>query len=545
MPSTAPALWLAWAVALAFELGLAAGLPIAPTSTQLAVELGVGVLLAGFHAHFSRGVLASPIWPAALLLLGAIIRHHGVAEGVTVAVVTLALAVGSLRIHRSGLLLIGVAASGFGVLGARDIALHERAPQTWPGRLAAELTRALPKLSRLPDHPGMVVITIDTLRWDVAPEMDSWKQLAAKGHTWRRAMSTASWTAPALASTWTGLSPIDHGCGASWKGGTDPVRGDVPLLAEQLQAQGTVTAAFVSNPYASGDLGFDRGFDTWHHVDEETPAELLFAGRPPPPAVFQRADEVVISKANAWLSAAPDRGFVLGVHLVGPPLPYAHTKDALAMSVSAPGDIRSGRLEDTPPLRRAVRAAYAGEVAETDLLIGGLLHALESRSFEGAIVLTADHGEEFWEHGGFEHGHSHHGEVIDVPLVLVAPGLSEDTRTDLASLVDITPTLRGLAGLKPNGLDLRRPIPEDRIATAAGNLYLPHARSARQGQNRIIVTEAVSQFDLWADPREQHPEPVTGRSVLLEAALASQPAAAGDEAVQLDPEALRALGYIE
>lgn len=358
-------------------------------------------------------------------------------------------------------------------------------------------------------------------------------------------MSTASWTAPAMASAWTGMAPADHGCGAAPAGRTDPIRAEVPVLAEQLWAGGTRTAAFVSNPYVGGDLGFDRGFAKWHHLDEDTPAELLFAGSAPPLPRTSSADERVVSEAREWLRSAPDEGFLLWIHLVGAHLPYRHTDLPLAIAVDSPGDIRDGRLDDSRARRRAVRRAYRGEVAVMDQLIGGLLDDLEVRGFAGSIVFTADHGEEFWEHGGFEHGHSHHGEVVDVPLVVVAPGVPPAARTDLASLVDIASTLRGIAGLPVSGVDLRQPIPDDRIATAAGNLYLPHASSARQGSERVIVTQDVSLYDLSRDPAEQQPTLVREGSALISAALGARPARSDGGGLHLDPDALRALGYID
>src|SRR4029450_6199643 len=103
------------------------------------------------------------------------------------------------------------------------------------------------------------------------------------------------------------------------------------------------------------------------------------------------------------------------------------------------------------------------------------------------VVFTADHGEEFWDHGGVEHGHSHHGEVVDVPLVLVAPGVSPGRREGVASLVDVAPTVRAALGLAPGGLDLRRGVPEDRVAAAWGGLILHIDCSARDARRRVIM----------------------------------------------------------
>src|SRR4030095_17102481 len=74
--------------------------------------------------------------------------------------------------------------------------------------------------------------------------------------------------------------------------------------------------------------------------------------------------------------------------------------------------------------RRQIEALYREDVAFTDAAIGHLLDALAARGLaeRTAVVLTADHGEEFWDHGGLEHGRTLYEEVMRVPLVVVPPG---------------------------------------------------------------------------------------------------------------------------
>jgi arylsulfatase A-like enzyme len=117
-----------------------------------------------------------------------------------------------------------------------------------------------------------------------------------------------------------------------------------------------------------------------------------------------------------------------------------------------------------------------------------LLDALEQRNIldQVIIVSTSDHGEEFWEHGGVEHSHSHHREVIEIPLVIVGPGMAPGKREDVASIIDIVPTIRAMIGLKPQGIDLRNPVDPARIATAYGNGQMEHAQSARNQKVKVI-----------------------------------------------------------
>ena len=109
-------------------------------------------------------------------------------------------------------------------------------------------------------------------------------------------------------------------------------------------------------------------------------------------------------------------------------------------------------------------------------------------------------------------------------------------------------TLRARVGLEPRGIDLWEELPAKRVATAAGNLYGPNQRSARDASHRAILTmgeagSTLSLYDLRADPGEQAPVPPAGEAIL--GALAEvKDAGVGDEAV-VNIEALQALGYVE
>ena len=200
-------------------------------------------------------------------------------------------------------------------------------------------------------------------------------------------------------------------------------------------------------------------------------------------------------------------------------------------------------------LKRRVRKAYRHEVAYTDRHLMRLLDALESKGVfsTGLVILTADHGEEFWDHGFTGHGHQHHTEVVDVALAMVGVGVTGGLRTDEASLLDVVPTLRAVAGLEPNGVDLRRPIEEERVVSAYGNAYFEPDRSAKRGSVRAVVrghdaAERVC-FNLSVDPYEQSPSPCDPEDPVLEAALAANPAPEAEGAV-LDAAALEAMGYV-
>jgi arylsulfatase len=391
--------------------------------------------------------------------------------------------------------------------------------------------------------PAVVIISVDTLRADAAREMETVRRLAARGAFWERAMSTSSWTLPALASLQTGLMPAEHGAacrGVDCQG----IFAGVRLLAEALEASGC-HAAVVSNPWATSGTGFARGFD----VFVETRLNRLLIA--PQPAGLQHQDaQHVVDAALRWLGSAPDRGFYLWVHVFDPHLPYLHSEDPAFRALTAE-QLRNS-FPVLPARREALRAAYMGQVGYVDRQLLRLLDALERRGVlaTGVVVFTADHGEEFWDHGGVEHGHSHHGEVVDVPLALVAPGVTPGPRSGVASLIDIAPTIRAAVGLAPGGLDLRAGVPEERVATAWGGLILRTDCSARDVRRRVIARDceaspgAVAAYDLHADPGEVRPIPWGPGDELVRAATSVAAPRRGEPA-EVDRKALRALCYVQ
>jgi arylsulfatase A-like enzyme len=451
--------------------------------------------------------------------------------------------------------LVGIGVSRFIHLIGSKVAL--------PGsQLVEDLTRPTLALRAAPEGPGgppIIVISIDTLRADAAMDTQTWAWFQRHGATWSAAQSTASWTVPAVGSIWTGLLPADHGAGdlpvgfASLK----PAESGVVTLAEQAREQGYQTAAFVVNPFVSTSLGFRRGFDDWINPDEAAAQPLALLGeRWPLPG---RDGKVVVDHALEWLEDAPEDGFLLWVHLFDPHLPYTHVPDDHpALVVKHPKQVRRGKIEATEALKAAVSDAYHTEVAYSDAVLQPLLQAIEARGFHerGAVVFLSDHGEELWEHGDFEHGHSHHKEVTEIPLALVAPCVKGGERRGVASLQDVAPTLRGISGIPAlpaelQGIDLCQPIPEDRVALAAGNLYGAPQASVRTLSEKVIETRPKkgkprSQlFDLTTDPGELQGQRSDEDHWLARAAAEMQTAADGQNTAPVADDLLCELGYVD
>ena len=318
-------------------------------------------------------------------------------------------------------------------------------------------------------QPNVVLYLVDTLRADrlgcygyrapTSPRIDAF---AASAIRFTHAVAQSSWTRPTTASIFTGVIPPRHGA-IEPSNAIDP---EVPTLPELLRAGGYATAAFVVNPVVSGAFGFARGFDRFSFFPDVLTREAL----------FMRADRVVPRVAR-WLRYAP-KPFFLYVHTADPHSPYvpppryrrglAHdaggfkVADLIASQHSCPNclhDFRNARWSaPSPNAVRVLSSLYDGEVKLADAAFGRLLAALESagRLDDTLVVFTADHGEEFLEHGGMTHGQTLYREVVDIPLIVRLPGGARGGTTVnmIAQQVDVLPTILEAAGIRPPaGLD--------------------------------------------------------------------------------------------
>jgi hypothetical protein len=555
-PGTAglPAMLLPWLAVAGLDVYLAYGDWPRPAWWQSALEIAFFALAGRAQWRFGRGWLRSPLLPTATVVLFEAAR---LAPGRPLQVILFL--VGLVVLVRLVLArvplrspLVGTAVGVAAVLGFRTLDAYSAARPTiavapsLAHRLMAPLSRARP-LEATTSGPPVVIVSVDTLRADAAPKLASYRRLAARGAVWERAMSTSSWTLPALASLLTGLMPAEHGAACLEDGKCQGVAPAVPWLPEELRRAGYRTAAVTNNPWIGRGTGFERGFETFVELGNSRNRLVMtekLGGLHP------QDDAAAVDAALAWLATAPARGFFLWVHLIGPHMPYLHTANPRYHTIT--GERLRSSYPPSAAVRAELRAAYDEEAAYTDRVMGRLLDALERRDGfrDGVLVFTSDHGEEFFEHGGFEHGHSHHGEVIDVPLVLVAPDVTPGVRPGQASLLDVAPTIRAMVGLEPRGVDLRDDAPAGRIATAWGGLVLHLDCSARDAGRRVILRgcahdpAGISAYDLRADPAERLPVAWSADDPLVRAARAVTAPGRG-AAAALPRDKLRALGYAE
>jgi len=313
--------------------------------------------------------------------------------------------------------------------------------------------------------PNVLFVTLDTLRNDwihaygfSRPNTPSMDALAARGVLFENAIAAASLTAPSHASMMTGLYAREHSVGTL--NGESKLEG-VKTLADHFSEAGYETAAFISNVVLRRRTGLDRGFDVYDDVMDESESNR--------PAYFERSAEETVKRALAWLSQrTSDRPVFIWLHLQDPHGPYLPPQDfegrvgavPLRMKGQIPvltrnhGQAGIPAYQELPGVRDP--AVYAGRYAEeimyADFWLGQFVEAFEAHGGirPELILVTADHGESLGEHGYFfQHGQSVLPELVQVPLIVVAPGTPARRVSDLVSHVDLAPTLLDLAGLPP------------------------------------------------------------------------------------------------
>jgi arylsulfatase A-like enzyme len=410
---------------------------------------------------------------------------------------------------------------------------------------------------------GVVLVSIDTLRRDhvgaygyarpTTPRLDA---LAGQGLVLDDAVSTSSWTLPAHLSMLTGADPGAHG-------GVDMEHGfnrRLPTLPGLLRARGYATQAVTSHLYVSGVYGLDQGFD---HLDFHQ----------------DRKASDVADRALALLERMGDAPFFLFLHFYDPHWHYDPPPETLRLFESGYAGTVSGRWQDfskktreslTPADLAHLLALYDGEIRFTDDQLGRVLDHLRDLGLDKntLLVVTSDHGEEFLEHGSWEHQKTLYEEVVRIPLLLRGPGVPTRRERAQASLVDVAPTILQWAGLdvpaSMHGRSLLRASGEreaygetDHTIDGTRKLFLRGGAGRWKGILSLARDSGAltreEWYDLAADPGETRSNPAAAAGALdglRQRALArwrTDREGASGPAVALTPEQkerLRALGYV-
>jgi len=420
--------------------------------------------------------------------------------------------------------------------------------------------------------PNILLLIVDCLRADrvgaddpypraVSTQLDT---LVEDGTSFTRAFSQSSWTRPSLPTILTGLYPSEHGLGAFLQEG-EQVSGSslspaAVTAAEALRALGYATALFGQQNQLAPKFGLDQGFDAYDHKASR-------AAR-------------IHDRFLGWLDQEPKRPFFAYLHYLELHWPYCPPPDARGLFTAGyqgrplcadwrrlRDEIRSGEVVLSAAEIEGLRGQYDEELYALDGEVGSLVERMRERGLwdETLVVLTSDHGEEFFEHGGMAHGTTLHDELIHVPLVVKAPRSWEATagaKVDaLVELRDLLPTFLDAAGATRAGdAAARSLLPWIRGSGGAPRrdfvvAELGDSIAVRTAEHKLIVDRGASPrlYDLTQDAGETrdvaalHPDVVArleGHLRRWRAALSPIPP--GDETLDDETvEGLRALGYLE
>jgi len=365
-----------------------------------------------------------------------------------------------------------------------------------------------------------VLVSLDTTRADhlgvygaerPTPRLDA---LARRGLVFEQAVTTSENTLISHASLLTGLFPAVHA--TTHVGQGTPLAPAYRTIAEDLREAGWRTAAFTAHgDWLTPAFGLDQGFEVFEHG--------------------YRDAEAVVAQARAhWTSRDPAASHFVFVHVFDvhsdrtgrpywAPPPYAgrYTGDyegPLRWPSRAHPDgsrflaaVGEGTVTLGPGDRRHLVDQYDEGLAYVDQVVGGWLLELADGPHPPWIVVTADHGEAFGEHGRMLH-ETLHDEIVRVPLIVVPPpaaraALGAPRRVEAqVRLVDLRPTLAAWAGLTPpaahQGLDLGAWLAgRARAPDAPAPLY--HVGLRRDGFKLLRTPQGEHLYDLRADPGEQ------------------------------------------
>jgi arylsulfatase len=387
--------------------------------------------------------------------------------------------------------------------------------------------RLIPR--RAPDRsrPNIIIILIDTLRYDAAnpTTMPNLHRLASRGVWFSRAYSPSSWTAPSVASIFTGQMPCQHRVLSHHE---LKLAEEGFTIAEALQRHGYLTGAASANLFISPRYNYNQGFDTF----QETTS---FHSK-----CFDSAERLN-QRLIPWINSLPDDvPLFLYAHYLDPHAPYMalppNTWESPVSLASLPLQVTAWiwAAPWTEKLKDQFINCYRGECRYVDLQVKELMNNLEQNGFlENAIVfITSDHGEAFLEHGYYQHGADLHQEQVHVPLIMLDTRAAPVKRTysEPISNIDIFPTILDALDIQADTdltgrslyLSLESPDPtrvlysevvhsieplfnmpwlkkEDRMLSISANDFRLHLTTVFTGPEKEILL-----YDLSRDPWEQN-----------------------------------------
>lgn len=315
------------------------------------------------------------------------------------------------------------------------------------------------------------------------------KKLAREGVVFSSAIAHGTWTKPSITSLLSGLSLSRHNVRSM----SDRLAPDIELLPDFLHRAGYSTACISANSWVSPAFGLGRGV---HYFSTQRNQKFMhlavgkiftsFCMWKPALATVciagfcldqfletgstdrqGRSARALTEEAVQWISRVRGKPFFLYIHYndlhfpYNPPAPFDHVfgreeRGERHMPPMCNALVPLDRCKELSELEtKSLIRFYDGELAYVDHWIGKLMNALKKMDLyeRSMIIVTSDHGEEFYEHGGWGHGNSLFEETIRVPLVVRLPDArSSGQQLDVpVGHLDIAPTIADLVDIEMDG----------------------------------------------------------------------------------------------
>lgn len=380
------------------------------------------------------------------------------------------------------------------------------------------------------------LLTVDALRLDCVscygfdkvqtPNID---RLAEDGIIFKNGFSASPWTLPSFASIMTGLPTSIHT--------TTRVVSILPdtltTLAEVMKDNNYLTAAIGHNTFLSPKHKISQGFQEYnftpkpfHMIGYSFGAKILGKMFLKP---YYSTTELT-NMAMEWFNKNHSNDFFFWLHYFDPHIPYSPPDEYLPDKILCPSigkafsdmkGIRHGKPTESE--KKWIELLYKKEILYVDANIGRLLDRLEKLGLydESLIIFTSDHGEEFWEHGGFEHGHTLYNELINVPLIIKMPKTNSESKKkmiyEMVSTQAIPSTIFDLCKINTDRDSLASPslaplwqpqrdfISKWPVYSSALLYNMDSEAVIFKGKKyiRCLVTGESELYDLHNDPEEQ------------------------------------------
>lgn len=384
---------------------------------------------------------------------------------------------------------------------------------------------------------NVVLVSFDTLRAknvgvlgyqrDTTPTID---RFAKKGINFTNAISVTSWTLPSHMSWFTGVYPSQHKVlnkftvkenGDEEITNLKEVSPNFKTLAKVLKENGYRTGGFTGGAGVHRQFGFDQGFEIY--TDDKEFAGFIDSA----------------PKALRWIKNNKDEKlfvFLHGYDIHGQYVPEGGY-DNRFVDFEYDGEL-NGSKEEQEELReeglargnifltkddvRFLTALYDEKIQRADELFAKFIKEYEQLGLmdKTVFILTSDHGEELYEHGRIDHGHSLYDELIKVPLIITAPGINDGITIDeQVSTIDLMPTILDIVGINETDNMLKQMKGRSLIEVTQGEdelqdvfpetdyRYSTFQRAIRTGRGwKLIVnleTKVKELYQLSSDPYER------------------------------------------